>query len=340
MMLPALARACIRELRRPSVLGRSGALARFARYPIPFSAPWRSKILHVHRNQGLGDVLLCTPALREVKRLNPDCSIRFYTNLDVVVRGLPYIDRILPYAERPPGSIDIGYEDATPPQSHFARIMGDMLGVRVTDVRPDCIVRGQEVEAFRMSWAHLPRPHVVILRRAGPHTPNKDWPDYSWIALAGRLAQFGSVIEIGGAGAALPELPSRNYLDLRGRTSLEEMVAALAAADLYVGPDSGPMHVAAAVATPSVVIYGGYNVPENTLYPGNVALAMSPPCSPCWLRTPCPYERRCLSGISPASVEEAVRKRWDVLLAEDDRAPPAPPSQRTMPARMQGKAGA
>lgn len=202
MIFPALARHCLTELRRPWVLGNSGALARFARNPVPFRAPWRSEILHVHRNMGLGDVLLCTPALREVKRLNPKCFIRFYTGNAAVVRGLPYIDEVLPFGDRPPGSISIVYEDAIPPRSHLARIMGDVLGVRVEDVRPDCVVRPEEVEAFRTSWAHLPRPHIAVLRRAGRHTPNKDWPDYSWIALIGRLVQFGSVIEIGEAGDA------------------------------------------------------------------------------------------------------------------------------------------
>jgi len=313
MMVPAIARQCLSELRRPSVLAHSGALARFARNPVPFRAPWRSAVLHVHRNMGLGDILMCTPALREVKRLNPKCSIRFYTDLGALVRGLPYIDEVRPFGERPPGSISLGYEDASPARSHLAKIMGDVLGVRVTDVRPDCVVRAEEVEAFRMSWAHLPRPHIVILRRAGRWTPNKDWPDYSWIALAGRLAQFGGVIEIGEAGPAPSGLPSKNYLDLRGRTSLDQLAAVMAAADLHVGPDSGPMHVAAAAGTPSVVIYGGYIDPENTLYPGNVALAVPVSCSPCWLRTPCPYERRCLSGVSPGAVEEEVRKLWQAM---------------------------
>jgi len=96
----------------------------------------------------------------------------------------------------------------------------------------------------------------------------------------------------------------------------------MTAADLHVGPDSGPMHVAAAAGTPSVVIYGGYIDPANTLYPGNVALTVPVSCSPCWLRSPCPFERRCLSGISPGSVEEAVRKLWRGMTVTPRLAPP------------------
>jgi ADP-heptose:LPS heptosyltransferase len=50
------------------------------------------------------------------------------------------------------------------------------------------------------------------------------------------------------------------YIDLSNRTSLEELIAVIAAADIFVGPDSGPAHIAAAARTPAVVIYGGYMI--------------------------------------------------------------------------------
>ena len=104
--------------------------------------------------------------------------------------------------------------------------------------------------------------------------------------------------------------PHRNYINLVGRTSLAEFVSAVAAGDIHVGPMSGPVHIAAAARRPSVVIYGGYEHPRCTLYPGNIALYTPVACAPCWLREPCPYDRKCLSAISPISVEEAVRRIW------------------------------
>ena len=62
--------------------------------------------------------------------------------------------------------------------------------------------------------------------------------------------------------------PAGSHVDLRGRTSLPELVAAIAAADLFIAPDTGPMHIAGAVAVPAVVIYGGYMHPNSTAYPG------------------------------------------------------------------------
>src|SRR5262245_13990932 len=64
---------------------RSGATARLLRYPMPLSAPWRRDSLDIGRPGGIGDVLMCTPALRELKRKNPMSYVRFYSNYAALV---------------------------------------------------------------------------------------------------------------------------------------------------------------------------------------------------------------------------------------------------------------
>ena len=242
----------------------------------------------MERSGAVGDVLMCTPALRELKRVNPGCHVRFHTQFPSLVDGLSYIDEVIYLDSSPPGVIRLTYENIIPPRRHIAEIFGDCLGVRVSDVRPDCVVRPELKESFIASWRDRPRPHIVINRRAGPWTPNKDWPDNSWRILVERLQSWATVIEIGSPSS--PELAlAEEYIDLRGRTSLEQLVAAIAAADLHIGPMSGPVHIAAAVGTPAVVIYGGYERPECSGYPWNISLYTPIRCSPCWLREPCPY---------------------------------------------------
>jgi len=48
--------------------------------------------LHLARNGALADVLICTPALWELKRRNPSCRVAFYANFEDLVSGLPFID--------------------------------------------------------------------------------------------------------------------------------------------------------------------------------------------------------------------------------------------------------
>lgn len=280
--------------------------ARLVRWPIPGMAPYRARELHVFRDVGLGDVLMCTPALREVKRLNPDCRIALYTDFPDLVEGLPFLDRIRPSADRPEGALWLNYARSPLPRRHLARIMGDQLGVAVADVRPSCVVRDDLVGRFRRDWAGLPRPHVLIARHASSWTPNKEWPGAYWDDLVARLADRGTVIEVGGPPEAPAAPPDGHYVDLRGRTTLPELVAAIAAADVHVGPVTGTVHIAAAVGVPSVVIYGGYEHPDCSRYPGNVDLYSPVECAPCWLRTPCPHARKCLQQITPDQVEAAV----------------------------------
>lgn len=295
----------IHELLRP-VLSRSGAVARFARYPIPFSEPWRRRELHLRRDRGLGDVLLCTPALRELKRKNPGCRVHLYTDFGEVVTGLPFIDELHKSEEAPEGFRRMHYEDATPSAVHLAKLMGDYLGLSVSDTTPSCAVDRELVSKYESKWGDLPRPHILILRRASAWTPNKNWPDDLWGALIRSLCEWSTVIEIGEDDGTRSSLAG-SYVDLRGKTSTRELIAAVAAADLYVGPISGPMHIAAGVGTRAVVIAGGYEDPRGVAYRGQTYLFSPVECAPCWLQTPCPYGKRCLTVISPETVEQHVR---------------------------------
>lgn len=96
-------------------------------------------------------------------------------------------------------------------------------------------------------------------------------------------------------------------INLAGKTTLKELTAALKVCRLLVTNDSGPMHLAAAVGTPVVVLFGSTS-PELT-GPGsspNVQIVRTPvPCAPCFRRE-CPIDLRCLKGIEVNQVVEAA----------------------------------
>jgi ADP-heptose:LPS heptosyltransferase len=294
---------------RTFLRSRSGVVARLVRHPKPMSAPWRRNSLDVGRSGSMGDVLMCTPALRELKLKNRTSYVRFYTNYPTLVRGLPYIDEVLAPDDRPKEVINLQYEDVIPPRAHLAKVIGDNLGLNVRNVRPDCMIEPGVVQRFRESWRILSRPHIVVQRLASSWTPNKNWPEKYWVELIEILSQQAGVIEIG-SEMSEQKISLGNYIDLRGQTSLEELVAVIAAADVLVGPVSGPVHVAAAAGIPVVEIIGGYEHPINTSYIGNISLYTALPCAPCWLRESCPYDLKCLKTIKPETVESAV---WNVL---------------------------
>ena len=204
------------------------------------------------------------------------------------------------------GAVEFLYEGSIPPRRHIARIFGDQLGLNVRDVRPSCVFDEALIRQYQEAWADLPRPWIMVNRKPN-NSPNKDWMGEHWDRLITSLLNRYTVIEIG-AGPDRRD-PSRHphYVDLTGRFPLDRFLAAAAAADIHVGPVSGPVHVAAAAGKPSVVIYGGYEHPDCSSYPENINIYTALPCSPCWLlEEPCPYDRTCLSRISPERVEEAI----------------------------------
>src|SRR5690606_23171405 len=105
---------------------------------------------------------------------------------------------------------------------------------------------------------------VVALHPGADHFPAKRWPVDRFALLADRLAErYGArVVLVGGPGdvplaAAIRERVQRApLLDLTGRLALLETAAVLERVDLMVGNDSGPLHMAVAVGTPVVALFG------------------------------------------------------------------------------------
>jgi heptosyltransferase II len=97
-------------------------------------------------------------------------------------------------------------------------------------------------------------------------------------------------------------------LVLTGKTNLSEAVAVLSEIDLLVSNDMGLAHVAPAVGTKTLVIFGPTN--EKTTRPiGSEVIRKNVECAPCMLRV-CPIDHRCMTRISP---EEVFEKILDLL---------------------------
>ncbi len=132
---------------------------------------------------------------------------------------------------------------------------------------------------------------------------------------------FGARGEAPWAEAAAAERPGR-VVDWTGRTDAADLAALFARCDVVVCNDSGPMHLAAAVGTPVVAVFGSSD-PSRTgpAGPGHVVVREPIECSPCFERV-CPLSAdpyACFEGISPARVLEAVADTLAARLLEPDR---------------------
>jgi heptosyltransferase II len=146
------------------------------------------------------------------------------------------------------------------------------------------------------------------------------WPASRFAEAANRLADLADadVVLLGTAAEAevtnaIAEKLARRPINLTGKTTIAELPAVLSQCHLFIGNDSGVMHVAAAVGLPVVGIFGPTD-PFGTApaTPRRTIVQNKPYCSPCFLRR-CPTDHRCMTGIEPQAVESAARP-W--LVAE------------------------
>jgi heptosyltransferase-2 len=116
---------------------------------------------------------------------------------------------------------------------------------------------------------------------------------------------FGTPGELPVSTVIAAEL-QRAPINLTGKTSIADLPALLSQCHLFLGNDSGAMHVAAAVGLPVVAIFGPTD-PHGTapVTPRLTIVQQKPYCSPCFLRR-CPTDHRCMTAVTPSMVETAL----------------------------------
>ncbi len=137
-----------------------------------------------------------------------------------------------------------------------------------------------------------PQPWIVLHPGSGDNFPGRRWPIERFAETGARLvALHGGTLLLTGSAAEAPlvrelgaELAARDasFRDLCGALDLPMLVALLARAELLVSNDTGPVHLASAVRTPVVALYGP-NSPRlyGPLGADHRALYRPLPCSPC-----------------------------------------------------------
>ena len=125
---------------------------------------------------------------------------------------------------------------------------------------------GTEAHRWANDWlqVHIPDPNQPLVAiHPGAGAPVKQWPVASWVEVASRLTGMcGAQILLTGAAAEQPLTESiakglaQPVLDATGQTSLNQLAALQARCALVMGSDSGPLHLATAVGTPSIHLYG------------------------------------------------------------------------------------
>lgn len=167
----------------------------------------------------------------------------------------------------------------------------------------------------RLLWAEGVAPGTVLAAmNPTARWATKQWPSERFAAVGDQLQQQGvRVVIIGDMGSRpLAEMIGHHMrtkpIDLVGKTTVKELIALLRRARVLITNDSGPMHLAAALETPVVALFGPTDPRKTGPYgAGHVVLRSGVPCSPCLSRH-CnnPTLLECLTTIRSDQVTEAA----------------------------------
>jgi histidinol-phosphate phosphatase family protein len=183
---------------------------------------------------------------------------------------------------------------------------------------------------LRSEQPAAPDAPLRVLIAPGARHPNKQWPSERFVELARRLCERHAchIVWAVASGDGVSVAPDKEMpaeaLTVLGDSSTLDLTAALAGCQLAVTNDSGVMHLASAVGTPVIALFGPTHPVLGFAPRGRLdrVIEVAESCRPCSLhgRTPCfRQERYCFTRIDPDHVEAAAAE----LLAVTRRLHPA-----------------
>ncbi len=261
---------------------------------------FRKPILLIQRHSGIGDIICTFPSVAALKKANPETLIAYETQRSYLAlpRLCRYVD--LAFADdsllalflhrtfKPTRtlhpSLPDEYEPPRPREKiHLSEEFGRSFGLPMP---PDQIVHLKSASSARRQIRRkLNREGIdgkkrLIVIHTGPTWEVKEWPVEKWHELIDDLKseEEMEVIQIGedltGTRDARKSPRVAGAMDWIGTLTLDQTLALLSEADLFVGIDSGMLHLAGTVCTPCVGIFGPTD-PDSFLPRNSAAFAAS-----------------------------------------------------------------
>lgn len=189
----------------------------------------------------------------------------------------------------------------------------DALGLPHDGVSFNLRLRVEEEQRVETLLADTPRPFAAFF--LGSRWPSRFWFPEATTEVARTLhREYGmGIVLVGGPSETafaqqVSEAMEGVVTNLSGKTALRDLIGIFSHARLAMGPDSGPMHIAAATGVPVISLWGATS-PVRSAPWGSEAFALrgEASCSPCYTRH-CPIGRICMQRIMPGQVLAVARK--------------------------------
>lgn len=285
----------------------------------------------IRRVGGIGDVLMITPALRQLKRDFPNLHLTYALDLHStgnnvyyeLMKNAPFVDEIVDarFVDRAKydavtdvSAVCLRYEREDLPAINRVDLFARAMGVRGMVNR----CSWYQVESDEAAWAaRQAKPYreegkKIVLLHTASMEEKRCWPVEKYIELikeaeAEKLPVQFWVMDF---NRKYNSWRSLYNCDNWSGTNVRQMAALIAEADVFIGPDSGPMHIAGAVGTTSIVMFG--SVPPQARinhYPSHEAVtAPGLSCLGCWYKK-CPYDVKCMKDLDAQLVYRKLKRK-------------------------------
>ncbi len=299
----------------------------------------RQKILLV-KLVTLGDVVKVTPIIEALRKKYPEAEITFATSEAYrdIIEGNPYLDRIvlcrnydrrefhgelnyyhsitlellrredwdkvyqLQILDLPYGHWGTDY--------HLSELYADLANVKIKRERTYIPISQENRRKIdNLLRRHIKDKEKIILLHTTAGWNLKDWDyrKYDLLTKSIKKKYQAKFFQIGAENDVTIE--NRKVIHLQGRLSLKETAALMEKSDLLVCPDSGPMHMATALALPVVALFGPTSPPTTGPTGSNYICIQSDSCCdvPCHMHT-CVLGKDCVKDIPIEEISRAIEK--------------------------------
>lgn len=302
-------------------------------------AKHRKKAVLLCRFGAMGDVVCSLPLCRAIRAKHPDRILIFVTSTGfkkiVEISGAAHLvfgSKIWHWPFRFPSNfrffglvkqvyIPLNSDEVDPEMGasgHLVESLAQSCDLSPKKLQPVLHPAEPEVAAYRSKFA-ADLDRILIAINGGPTWPVRMWQVEKWQSLVNKVhEEFSAEILLLGQMQAGR---GGDLMSLRGVTNLFDQIdpgqipALLKACDLLVAIDSGPIHIAGAVGTPVVGLFGAVNPKfRMPLESSGKVIVANVPCLYCNHRTPvghwkedCPHEIACMQAITVEEVFEATK---------------------------------
>jgi len=305
-----------------AVLGESGLVHGYQSYPVglrDLRALWR---LRAEIRAWRPDVLVYLAAGRGVKNARRDALFFRLCGIRRMV-GVPVSEEL----QKHRWLEDKGVLEAE--ASRLARCIAE-LGDAHLEAAASWDLRLTQEEKTRAAQVLEPAAGLPLIAvSVGTKVQSKDWGKENWRALLAQMATAypGHALALAGAREehAVSEFAAEGWrqvpgagpvMNVCGELTPRQSAAMFAHARLFVGHDSGPMHLAASVQTPCVAIFSARNKPAVWFPYGqrHRVVYHQTDCWGCGLETCIAQKKKCLTSITVEEVLAQVREQLETLV--------------------------